>query len=326
MLGHSGSPAATGYCGGVTGAFTPDPIPVDRIDRLTAAETAEIVTLAQAAGAADGADPLSEAVLLRLRHGGAGAHLLIRDRDDTLAGYAHVDLEDAVDGPWAEVVVHPAHRRKGLGRRLVEEALAVAREADPRGRLRMWAHGDHPSAGALAVDLGFARSRVLLQLRRPLTQPMPERPLPEHVHLRTFEPGRDDAAWLDLNARAFASHPEQGRWTERDLRLRMEEPWFDPAGFLLAVERATGRLLGFHWTKVHDGTPPIGEVYVLGVDPDAHGQGLGAALAVAGLRYLRERGLDRVMLYVEESNVAALTLYRRLGFAHWAAHVLYRHG
>lgn len=310
----------------MTSAISPEPIPVERTERLSADDLAEVTALARAASDADGADPLSEAVLLSLRHGGAARHVLLRDGDGTLVGYAHIDLGDEVDGPWSELVVHPAHRRRGVGRRLVTEALAEARQADPRGRLRIWAHGDHPSAGALAVDLGFARSRVLFQFRRPLTQPLPDRPLPEHVALRAFEPGRDEAAWLALNARVFASHPEQGRWSEEDLRLRMAEPWFDPAGFLLAVERATGRLLGFHWTKVHDGAEPIGEVYVVGVDPDAHGQGLGGALTVAGLRHLRERGLRRVMLYVDECNVAAVRLYHRLGFAHWAAHVLYRHG
>ena len=114
-----------------------------------------------------------------------------------------------------------------------------------------------------------------------------------------------------------------------DLRIRMAEPWFDPAGFLLGDGCATGALLGFHWTKVHGGQgghqhDPIGEVYVVGVDPDAHGRGLGGALTIAGLRHLRGRGLDQVMLYVDESNTAAFRLYRASGFAVWATHVSYR--
>src|SRR5690606_10535850 len=116
--------------------------------------------------------------------------------------------------------------------------------------------------------------------------------LPAGVRLRPFRPGADEPAWRSLNARAFADHPEQGRWTLADLRLRMAEPWFDPAGFLLAERETDGRLLGFHWTKVHAKDPsstggepaPIGEVYVLGVDPQAQGLGLGRALTLAGLR------------------------------------------
>jgi mycothiol synthase len=162
--------------------------------------------------------------------------------------------------------------------------------------------------------------------------------LPAGVVLRPFRPGQDDAAWLDLNARAFAKHPDQGRWTAADLAARMAEDWFDPHGFLLADRESDGTLLGFHWTKVHGAVrhgdladeagmhhhDPIGEVYVLGVDPAAQGTGLGTALSVAGLRHLRERGLQQVMLYVEETNDPAIALYQRLGFARWSTDVCFR--
>ncbi|MEV4491500.1 mycothiol synthase [Micromonospora coxensis] len=298
---------------------------VTRADRLAPAEVAEALALARLAGDADGADPFDEHTLLRLRDPeAAAAHLTARAADGTLTGYAHLDTTDPAAGIGVELVVHPSYRRRGTGRALARGVLAAA-----SGPLRAWAHGDHPSAAALAVDLGFTRARVLWQLRRPLTGALPEARLPEGVTLRAYRPGADDAAWLAVNARAFASHPEQGRWTEADLRVRLAEPWFDPAGFLLAVEESTGRLLGFHWTKVHErpGAARIGEVYVLGVDPSAHGGGLGRALTAAGLAHLRDgRGLDRVMLYVDESNTAAVALYERLGFARWCGHVNYALG
>ncbi|MBQ1013942.1 mycothiol synthase [Micromonospora sp. M51] len=298
---------------------------VTRTDRLAAAEIADVLALASSAGDTDGADPLDEHVLLRLRDPDAAAvHLIARADDGTLTGYAHLDTTDPVDGIGVELVVHPAYRRRGTGRALARGVLASA-----TGPLRAWAHGDHPSAAALAVDLGFTRARVLWQLRRPLAAPLGEPRLPDGVTLRAFRPGADDAAWLALNARAFAEHPEQGRWTSDDLRVRLAEPWFDPAGFLLAEETATGRLLGFHWTKVHErpGSARIGEVYVLGVEPTAHGGGLGRALTTAGLAHLRDkRGLDRVMLYVDDSNTGAVALYERLGFARWSAHINYHLG
>ncbi|NLU77246.1 mycothiol synthase [Micromonospora sp. HNM0581] len=298
---------------------------VRRLDRLGPAEVDDVLALARRAGDADGADPMDEHVLFRLRDGhSAAGHLVARCADGTLTGYAHLDMTDPDSGVDVELMVHPAYRRRGTGQALAREVLATA-----TGPLRAWAHGDHPSAAALAVDLGFHRARVLWQLRRPLTAPLPGTRLPDGVTLRAFRPGSDDEAWLTLNARAFADHPEQGRWTAEDLRVRSNEPWFDPAGFLLAVESATGRLLGFHWTKVHErpGSARIGEVYVLGVEPSAHGGGLGRALTTAGLAYLRDRrGLDRVMLYVDESNTGAVALYERLGFARWSAHVNYRLG
>ena len=301
---------------------------VERTPELTPADAAAVLRLAAAASDTDGADPLSEHTTLRVRHGGDGSavHLLIRDGAG-IVGYAYVDTTDADAGAAAEAVVHPLRRRRGYGRVLVTAALHVAAEHDPAGRLRIWAHGDHPSASALALSLGFTRARALWQMRRSLRTPVPEPVLPDGVALRAFRPGADDEAWLAVNARAFADHPEQGRWTLHDLRTRMAEPWFDPAGFLLAVNDDDA-LLGFHWTKVHGavgdhGHDPLGEVYVLGVDPAAQGLGLGRTLTLAGLRHLRDRGLPQVMLYVDEANRSAVALYTALGFAHWATDVSY---
>jgi len=278
-------------------------------DRLTPAEAADVLTLAAAADEADGVHPLSEDGILGLR--GSGHTHLLAYTDDVLAGYAYLD------GTAGELVVHPKHRLRGHG-------TALLAAAGP-GPLQFWAHGDEPAARAFAGRAGFTRSRVLWQMRRALAD-LPAVPLPEGVALRTFVPGADDAAWLGVNSRAFAHHPEQGRWTAEDLRLRFGEPWFDPAGFLLAVDPADDRLLGFHWTKVHPAegdAPPIGEIYVLGVNPGGHRRGLGAALSVAGLRHLAGLGLSDVLLYVDESNGAAVALYRRLGFEVFSTDVMY---
>ncbi len=228
----------------------------------------------------------------------------------------------------SNVVVHPEHRRLGLGRLLVERLVAEA-----AGRpVQVWAHGPHPAAARLAEATGFAVVRKLLWMRRPLVgpdaDPLPDLPTPDGVTIRPFQPGRDDAAWLEVNAAAFAHHPEQGHWTQADLDARISAPWFDPTGFFLA-ERA-GTLLGFHWTKVHHGATrgdepePVGEIYVLGVSPAAQGTGLAKKLAVDGLAYLRDRGVRTVMLYVEADNTAAVRLYERFGFATAAADVMYR--
>lgn len=289
----------------------------------------QVHELVDAATGADGVRPLSEHVTLHLRLGGEGPdrHLLVTDpATGQLVGYAHLDPTDQVAGPAAELVVHPASRGRGIGRALVT---AVVRSADGR-RLRLWAHGDHPAARRLAATLGFQEVRRLEQWRRSLLSPLPHPVPPPGVALRSFRPGEDDEAWLALNARAFAGHPEQGSWTARDLRLRTAESWFDPDGFLLAVDG--GQLVGFHWTKVHGGTgdghqghahEPIGEVYVLGVDPAHQGRGLGRLLTVAGLVRLRELGLPQAMLYVESDNEPARTTYRALGFTLWGTDVMF---
>jgi mycothiol synthase len=304
--------------------------------RLTPDQLTAVLGLVRAAEAADGTPPLSEQTLLGLRHAEAqGVHLLVGE--DGRDGYGYL----APDGA-AELIIAPDRRGRGLGRALVRAAVAAADERSG-GRIEVWSHGDHPAAAALALSFGFERARVLHQMRRPLAVPVssrgretagsaPLRPLaapagplppvelPAGVAIRAFVPGADDEAWLRVNARAFATHPEQGRLTLADLRMRTAEPWFDPAGFLLAVRGDD--LLGFHWTKIHpDG---IGEVYVLGVDPDAQSLRLGLPLAVAGLVSLRDRGVPQAMLYVDESNQKAVRLYEKLGFTPWSTDVTYR--
>jgi mycothiol synthase len=299
---------------------------------LSPPDVGRVLELASAAASADGVAPLSEDVLLQVRHGSTPPARDIEvaaaspaELDQVMVGYAHLDAPDYAgqDGDiTAELVIHPAHRRQGYGTSLLGSVLEMA---DGHG-VRIWAHGDLPGTAALASKSGLTRIRALLQLRMSLAgAPVADPVFPEGVTVRTFVPGADDAAWLGVNQQAFAHHPEQGSWTIKDLRLREEEPWFDPDGFFLA-ER-DGRIVGFHWTKVHqpdDGAAPIGEVYVVGVDPGQQGGGLGRALTLTGLAHLRRIGLAEVMLYVDEDNTAAVTMYTALGFGRWSTDVMYR--
>jgi mycothiol synthase len=302
--------------------------------RLDAGKAAEVMRLVEAATDADGVSPLSEHVRLHLRYGGdpRARNVLLTTPGGQVIGYAHLDPTDPVEGPSGELVIHPAHRGRGNGTTLVQALLAEA----GKHPLRLWAHGDAPAAARLAQAAGFERVRALWQMDRSLLAPVEEPRYPGDVTVRTFVTGQDEDAWVDLNRRAFARHPEQGAWTREDLDLREREPWFDPDGFFLA-ERG-GQLAGFHWTKIHGGEgegparrepghghESIGEVYVVGVDPAQRGGGLGRALTLTGMRYLRSRGLVRVMLYVDEANTPAIRLYESLGFSRRDTDVMFRH-
>lgn len=291
---------------------------VSATGRPDGATASQVSALAAAAHASDGVAPLSEQPLLRLADDAAPVvHLTARTSDGTLVGYAQVDTDTAS----AELVVDPARRRRGTGRALLDAARAHA----PAG-LRVWAHGDLPAARAFAAATGLVVVRELRKLRLDLTArtDAARRALPPGTTLRTFVPGRDEEAWRRVNARAFAHHPEQGRMTVADVQAREREPWFDPAGFLLA-ER-DGVLVGSVWTKVHpagtEADGPVGEIYVVGVDPDAQGTGLGGALTSAGLDHLASRGLTTVVLYVDGDNTAAVRTYAAQGFVRAATDVM----
>lgn len=296
---------------------------IEVVDHLEPEQAGQVLDLIARITDHDGLSPVSEHVWLHIRDGGDAAdqHLLAIDAS-ALVGYAHLDMTDPVEGPSAEVAVHPDHRRHGIGRQLVATLLTLSSR-----RLRLWAHGEQGGAADLARSMGFDESRVLWQMRRSLLAPLDQVRLPAGITFRPFDPARDVDDWLRMNAKAFSQLPDQAGWTQADLERRLAEPWFDAAGFILA-EDAEG-LCGFNWTKVHGhdhhGHEAIGEIYVIAVDPAYQGRGLGRALTVAGLQHLRSQGLGQAMLYVDSRNTSAIRMYESLGFARWDTDVLYRH-
>jgi len=299
-------------------------VSVDVLPRAGGSALAHALELVETAARVDGVRPLSEEAELRLRHGGPeGGRDVVLGHEVGAAAYARLDPAD--EGWQAELVVHPELRRRGLGAALAAQLEDLAGDAP----LAVWAHGELPGSAELAAARGWTRARTLLQMRMPLAavDPDPSPALPDDVVVRPFRPGVDEGAWLAVNAAAFAHHPEQGGMTRRDVELREAEGWFDPAGFLLAWRVAGDHetLLGSHWTKVHPageaGDDAVGEVYVLGVAPEAQGLRLGRALTDLGLAHLRAQGLAEVLLYVEEDNVAAVSLYEKSGFTRYAVDV-----
>ncbi|MFF3227682.1 mycothiol synthase [Nocardia suismassiliense] len=287
-------------------------------ERLNSAAAAAVRQLLERATATDGVAPVSEQGVLSLSAGDdPSVRHLLAVRDDVVTGYANLVPAHGEHPAMAEVAVDPPARGHGIGTELVAAALT---EGGPG--TRVWAHGNLPAAKAVSARLGLATARELWQMRRPLaTSELPQVATRGGVTIRTYAGAADDAELLRVNNAAFAWHPEQGGWTARDIEARRAEPWFDPKGLFLATDTAhPGRVLGFHWTKVHyDETPAVGEVYVVGIDPAAQGRGLGRLLTLVGLHYLRDRGLTEVLLYTEADNTSAVHTYTRLGFT--PAHV-----
>lgn len=268
----------------------------------------------------DGVAPFSEAFVRGLREDLGHVHVERRS-DGELTGLAAL----APDGS-AELVVHPAVRRRGHGAALISAVLERTPEAG------LWAHGNTTDAQETARAMGLEKVRELLvmelqgeDLRR---SARPE--IPAGYEALTYTQaverwGRDaaEAKWLAVNNDAFSWHPEQGGWDEARLHRAMGAEWFDPEGVWFL--RCGEELAGFHWTKVHtDGAGGVGEVYVIGLASPYRGEGLGAPLLSLGLESLVERGAEQVILYVESDNGPAVHRYDEMGFTVRESHVMYR--
>lgn len=294
---------------------------------------ADFERLAELARRQDGASPFSEQTFVELRKAAAGVDAGVRLFEARQAGaplgFAALVREGEF---WVlEAAVAPEARGQGLGSALIGAVVEAAGD-EP---LRAWVHGGSDTSSPalqaathLADKLDWRPTRELYKLGLALTDEArasvraaaQARPLPAGLTLTTYTPDLAEA-WVQVNAQAFAHHPEQGRLTLDDLAARTDSDWFRPEGFFLAVEK-DGQLAGFHWTKIPtgQGERPEGEVYAVGIAPTWQGKGLGKALTLAGMAYLDdatdESGtpLDRIVLYVDADNTAAVALYRSLGF------------
>jgi mycothiol synthase len=287
-------------------------ISIDRVESAPQSLT-EVRDLLDRVERYDGHSALDEHAWLDLVHGGRPGYAGFVARDPEhghVVGYAHLSRhDDTRPHQWGlEIAVDPEHRGVGVELALAKTALAAAVD-DGGGHLHLWVFRPTEIHEALAHRLGLQRGRELVQMRRSLPTGMAPT-WPDGVAVRAFVPGRDEDAWLAVNNRAFGAHPEQGGWDRPTLERREKEPWFDPAGFLIA--ESEGAMAGFCWTKIHPNG--LGEIYVIGVDPDHQGTGLGRALVLAGLGSLAAQGVSTAMLYVDAENTTAVGLYDALGF------------
>jgi mycothiol synthase len=287
-----------------------------------------VLDLIQRSTIFDNSPPIAEHILLHLRHGGdkSDSHLVIKDQSKVI-GYAHLDQTDLVAGPSVELVVDPDHRSFGIGKQLLSNAIEICGP-----KLRLWVHNENLAANNLATSFNFEKIRTVLQMQKILTQIQPLPALDPKIVIRSFLPGLDSSNWLSLNNKVFKDHPEQSDWQLSDLNHRINEEWFDEKGFFIAT--IDDQLIGSTWTKIHGALthdhggshdhPAIGEIYITAVDPDHSGIGLGKALTITALNYLKYQGLTEAMLYVDFDNAKALKLYNSLGFTESGKDILYR--
>lgn len=293
------------YCGGMTHLRVLAP-------SETADQLSQLRKLSDLGAAADHNEPFGDQTWVELNAGNAW---LIITGEHELTGASAVVIPPGANQPVVvELLVAPDDRGYGLGRALVNATKQLVEQHAAKGQtVTAWTHGDHPAARGLARSVGLEPVRILYRMAIEIDrESFGDAAVPQGYTIRTFVPGDDDAAWLELNATAFADHPEQGQLTQADLDARKDDTWFDPAGFFVA-DNADGTPVGFHWTKTPVGSA-AGEVYAVGVHPSTQGTGLGKALTLHGMNHLASSGLEKIVLYVDDENRAAVSLYNSLGF------------
>lgn len=294
------------------------------IGPLSVESALAVKDLVSAVTAQRGVSPISEQPMLWLMEPRVHVAHIMATEDNALVAYGQMDLSNK-DEISLEMAVHPDAAGRGLERRLLEAGAYVAQEND--ASFSLWTHAPSAQSVEILTANGFTPSRTLLRLQRSLS---------DHAGsaraegTRHFVENQDEEAWLKANAEAFSWHPEQGKMTRADLEARKREPWFDASAFLLAERATTGEstagsteIAGFSWLKLEPGQE-TGEIYALGVVPNAQGTGLGTSLLESSLNTLRERGRTAADLYVEADNAAALALYSRFGFTEVERHIKFR--
>ena len=257
--------------------------------------------------------PLGEHKWLDLVHGGR-------------AGFAGFVARE----PGHDRVVGYAQLSRGTGQ-LGGRVRRAPADAPPRGpgRARPAPRRPRPRSPrrAAATSTSGCRSRPRCTTRSPARSASPRPraaadaavPPPRARARRPGDAARAPFGWARTRQRGSSSTtaPSTGtpnrapgswpRFVERE-----QQPWFDPAASSCTSGRAGSA--AFCWTKIHDDEPPLGEIYVIGVDPDIQGHGLGRQLVVAGCA-LSARGVPTGCSTSTPTTSRPSSSTRALGFA-----------
>jgi mycothiol synthase len=225
---------------------------------------------------------------------------------------------------WANI--HPAHRRQGIGRRLMEWAEARAREqidrapAGARVALHAQAASNDHDTQAFLKAYGMQEVRRFWRMEIDLGEVPPAPLWPDGIAVRAMR-GDDDAdrrAVFGAVLEAFRDHwghidrpfeEAYARWRH----WQKTDPAFDPGLFFVAEDG--GEVAGFSlcWPSLPS-DDEMGWVGTLGVRRPWRGRGLALALLRHSFRALHGRGLRQAGLGVDSANLTGATrLYERAG-------------
>ena len=240
--------------------------------------------------------------------------LLIAEVEGRIAGYALLTPEVPIGRTVVAGGVHPQLRRRGLGQQLLHAVVAHAR-ALHLSRVHVCVPPGNAGTSVFLLNEGFTPVRVHWYMRwrdGPLEVPV----LPEGYALRSFTFG-EEALLTEIQNTAF-----EDTWgfcpnTVEQIAYRVCLPGTRPEGIIFLTHRE--QVVGYNWTRIdgpsHQAT---GIICMTGVAPSYRSRGLGRAVVVAGMQYLKAQGVQRIELTVDRDNLPACRLYQALGFQRYA--------
>ena len=251
-------------------------------------------------------------------------NMFVVEITDKIIGFIDVTPELITGRVLIDCLIHPEHRRRGLAKELLTYALRRARELKAKVA-HVNIKQDNVVAKRVLSRLSFQVVRQFLELRLSLA----EVHLPEVTHhnytSRHLQPGEEDKL-AQIQNRCFADTWGYNPNTPEEIAYSLNLSHCSPEDVILVYER--DKLIGYCWTMINRETEAAngekkGRIFMLGVDPDYRGKGIGKMALQAGLAYFKNKGVRVIELTVDSENKAALALYRSAGFKTWTSSLYY---
>jgi mycothiol synthase len=219
--------------------------------------------------------------------------------------------------------VHPEMRRRGLGSALIDWNIARSREraaiADPGSPVAIQAHVEQGEVGqaALVVARGFEIIRRFQLMRRDLTDPIADVPLPDGLELRPVLPDQHRAIY-EAQGEAFRDHWGAREPTDHGFEYTYGRKELDTGLWVVAWDddEIAGVIENWIWTEENE-TLGVerGWLERVSVRRPWRRRGLARAMTAASLVGLRDAGMTEAMLGVDAGNSnGAVALYQGVGF------------
>ncbi len=243
------------------------------------------------------------------------------DDPGRLAGYGVV-FHQMPQRCYGDVRVHPARRREGIGRRLIDPMVQKATDLGAR-YLTIDVDAVNQDGLRFLLSQGFRFRGDVWALVAPAAVALPPPLCPAGYSVATYADSPDLPGYVELCNRTFGDlwgHWENfpGAMDETHLTGILEQ--FDPAGIFIVRDSAGKAVAQCRAKAAADNTSP----HILdqpGVIPAARDAGLHAPLALTAAHWLRAQGAQPVRLESWGDSAATVAIYEALGF-HQTGHEL----